>query len=176
MRSMNYVTELSNVLRDSNVNDDDKQAVLKSLRDLADKGDPEARNALDTGLRIPLSPLQGKVESLSFAAVFDFCCKAGWSEQAFEFWNRWWAVPDVIGGLDTTDTVSAPRPSLPPSYVDAGVLYSYCKSRGMSVQECHVFLGKLGEHPTLYHRLAPVNARVGLFQTIAGFFSSWSGF
>jgi hypothetical protein len=54
VRSMNYVTELSNVLRDSNVNDDDKQAVLKSLRDLADKGDPEARNALDTGLRIPV--------------------------------------------------------------------------------------------------------------------------
>jgi hypothetical protein len=35
---MNYVTELSNILRDSNVNQDDRQEVLNSLRDLADNG------------------------------------------------------------------------------------------------------------------------------------------
>ena len=38
VRSMNYVTELSDVLRDSNVSQDDKQAVLRTLHDLATKG------------------------------------------------------------------------------------------------------------------------------------------
>src|ERR1700694_2617544 len=106
---MTDVADLLQITRDSNISEADRQAVLNSLRDLADKGDPEAKTALEAGLRIPLFPLQGKVESLSFAIVFDFCCKAGWSEQAFEFWNRWRSLPvDVIGGLDT----SAPRPSL----------------------------------------------------------------
>jgi hypothetical protein len=147
---MNYVTELSNVLRDSNVSQDDRQAVLNSLRNLADKGDTEARLALDNS-----SPsLSGDLRNLSFATVFEHCCKRGWSESEFNLWTRWRAVPrNVLGGLDAIGPASAPR-LLPSWCVDQKVLYDHCKTKGMSVSECHVFLSKLGELPTSYSRIA----------------------
>lgn len=49
---MNYVTELTDALRDSNIKAADKQAILNSLRDLADKGDAEAKQAV-IGLEPP---------------------------------------------------------------------------------------------------------------------------
>jgi hypothetical protein len=149
--SMNYVTELTQALRDFNIHDDDRQAVLKSLRSLADKGDGSARAALDS---ISSTSLPGDLRNLTFETVFGHCCKSGWSESEFDLWDRWRAVPrNVLGGLDAIGPASAPRP-LPSWCVDQKVLYDHCKSKGMSVSECHVFLNKLGEHPTSYDRLA----------------------
>jgi pentatricopeptide repeat protein len=138
---MTDVADLLQITRDSNISEADRQDVLRSLQHLADTGNQEAKNALETGLRIPLSPLQGSLDKQTFAAVFDSCCKAGWSEQAFELWNQWQAaVPkeSVFAALES------PQRPLPATYVDTAVLYGYCKSRNMTVPECHVFLDKLG--------------------------------
>jgi pentatricopeptide repeat protein len=147
---MTDVADLLQITRDSNISEADRQDVLRSLQHLADTGNQEAKNALETGLRIPLSPLQGSLDKQTFAAVFDSCCKAGWSEQAFDLWDRWRAIPrSVLEGLDAP----SPRP-LPAWCVDQKILYDYCRAKGMSVPEAHVFLTKLGEHPTFYDRLA----------------------
>jgi hypothetical protein len=146
--SMNYVTELTQALRDFSIHDDDRQAVLKSLRSLADKGDGSARAALDS---ISSTSLPGDLGNLSFATVFEHCCKAGWGEGEFELWARWRTIPrNVLGGLDT----EAPAGPLPSWCVEQKVLYDHCKAKNMPVAECHVFLNKLGEHPTYYNRLA----------------------
>ena len=146
---MNYVTELIQVSQDSNVNEDDRQAILKSLHDLAEKRDESARLALEK----PSTPLQGDLKTMSFTAIFNYCCLEGWGERAFEFWGRWRAIPRDVLGLDTIGPASAPGP-LSPWCVDQRVLYDHCKSKGMSVSECHVFLDKLGETHTYYDRLS----------------------
>jgi hypothetical protein len=105
---MNYVTELTQVLRDSNVSQDDRQAILNSLRDLADKGDTEARLALDKSS----TSLTGDLSNLSFASVFEHCCQAGWGEGEFVLWNRWRAVPrNVLAGLDAPSPSPRPLPA-----------------------------------------------------------------
>jgi hypothetical protein len=43
---MSYLTELTDTLRDSKINEDDRQAILRSLRELAAKGDASARLVL----------------------------------------------------------------------------------------------------------------------------------
>jgi hypothetical protein len=141
------VTELTEILKDPTTDESDRQTVLNTLRGLAAKGDESARLALGNSS----TSLPGDLRNLSFATVFEHCCQAGWSQQAFEFWTRWRAVPrNVLGGLDT----EAPAGPLPSWCVDQRVLYDHCKTKGMSVSECHVFLNKLGEHPTFYDRLA----------------------
>jgi hypothetical protein len=155
---MNYVTELIQASRDSNVKEDDKQAILNSLRNLADNGDVSARAALDSNS----SPsLHGDLRSLSFAAVFDSCCKAGWSEKEFEFWKQWRTViladVDILAGLDSTAEEIAARRS-DPARIDTALLYRYCKSRGMTLPECHVFLDKLGVGSTYNYDLIVYNA------------------
>jgi hypothetical protein len=137
--------ELTELLKDPGIGESDRQTILQTLRQLADKGDATARLALDNS-----SPsLSGDLRNLSFAAVFEHCCQAGWSESEFDLWNRWRAVPrNVLEGLDAPSL----RP-LPEWCVDQKILYNYCKAKGMSVPEAHVFLTKLGEPPTYYNRL-----------------------
>jgi len=139
--------ELTELLKDSNVEESDRQTILRSLKALADKGGVTARLALDNS-----SPsLPGDFRNLSFAAVFEHCCQGGWGEKEFDLWNRWRAVPrNVLAGLDD----SPPIRSLPRSCVDQKTLYHYCKAKNIPVAECHVFLTKLGEPPTYYNRLA----------------------
>jgi hypothetical protein len=143
-------TELTELLKDSSIEESDRQTIMQTLRQLADKGDATARLALDNSS----TSLPGDLRNLTFATVFEHCCQAGWGEKEFDLWTRWRAVPrNVLGGLDAIGPASAPR-HLPWWCVDQKVLYDHCKTKGMSVSECHVFLTKLGEHPTFYDRLA----------------------
>jgi len=92
---------------------------------------------------------------------FDSCCKAGWSEKEFEFWEQWriaiLADVDILAGLDSTaEEIDARRSD--PTRIDTALLYSYCKSRGMTVPECHVFLAKLGAGSTHYYDRIVYNA------------------
>jgi hypothetical protein len=50
---MTDVADLLQITRDSNISEADRQDVLRSLQHLADTGNQEAKNALETGLRIP---------------------------------------------------------------------------------------------------------------------------
>jgi len=68
-------TELTELLKDPSIKEADRQTILQSLRTLADKGDLTARVALDNSSPSP----HGDLRNLSFAAVFDSCCTAGWS-------------------------------------------------------------------------------------------------
>lgn len=92
-------TELTELLKDSNLQEADRQTLLWSLRELADKGDLEG----EARPRQYLTFLRGDLRNLSFTAVFYHCCQAGWSEEAFELWGRWRAIPrNILGGLDAT--------------------------------------------------------------------------
>jgi len=164
--------ELTELLKDSNVEESDRQTILRSLKALADKGGVTARLALDNS-----SPsLPGDFRNLSFAAVFEHCCQGGWGEKEFDLWNRWRAVPrNVLAGLDDSPSIR----SLPRSCVDQKTLYHYCKAKNIPVAECHVFLTKLGEPPTttIGSLTMPrsVSARARPFRTTAGICSSLSG-
>ena len=172
-------SDLNELLRDPTIAENDRQNVLSSLRQLADKGDETARLALDN-----FSPsLRGDLKNLSFAAVFDTCCNAGWSEKEFEFWKRWrraiLADVDIFAGIDATAEEIASWRSAP-TRIDEGVLYGYCKSRGMTVPECHVFLGNWAlTQPIITTALStmqrPVTARVRRSQTTDGFSANSSG-
>jgi hypothetical protein len=127
-------TELTELLKDPSIKEADRQTILQSLRTLADKGDLTARVALDNSSPSP----HGDLRNLSFAAVFDSCCKAGRSEKEFEFWKQWrraiLADVDILARLDSTvEEIDARRSTT--VRIDEGLLYSYCKSRGMTVPE-----------------------------------------
>ena len=119
------VSELTKILRDPTIEESDRQVAFRSLRELAVKGDVAARLALDSNS----SPsLHGDIKSLSFAAVFDSCCKAGWSEKEFELWKHWrtaiLADVEIPAGLGSTAQEIAARHS-DPTRIDTARLYSY---------------------------------------------------
>lgn len=58
-------TELTELLKDPDIQEADRQTILRSLRTLADKGDLTARLALDN----PSPSLRGNLRNLSFAAL-----------------------------------------------------------------------------------------------------------
>ncbi len=64
---------------------------------------------------------------------------------------------DILGGLDSTAEEIAARRS-DPTRIDEGLLYRYCKSRGMTVPECPVFLDKLGVGSTYHYDRIVYNA------------------
>jgi len=147
--------------------------ILQSLRTLADKGDLTARVALDNSSPSP----HGDLRNLSFAAVFDSCCKAGRSEKEFEFWKQWrraiLADVDILARLDSTvEEIDARRSTT--VRIDEGLLYSYCKSRGMTVPETRFFSPNWARaQPTITTGLStmrrPVPERVRRSRTTAGF-------